>query len=282
MRSLFEEGRTLAAEGRLDEAVDRFERSLAEQRTVGALLNLGDCLEKLGQPARAHARFVEAEALAQERDAARVVEAHRRVVALETRIAVLVLGDVGRGARVTIDGSIPARFKDEVYVEPGRHAVTVARAGGAARTVTMTLKAGERATLAAGDDRPDATPQPVPATKPETKPDGDGTPSPTNAIFGWTGVGVGTVGIALGAIFGASTISKKSDLEGICPRYPTCPIARRDEATSLHDSAATSAAVSTVGFVVGGALVATGIVLLVAQPIRVRSYGAGAMRDGRF
>ncbi len=54
---LFEQGRALAAAGKLAEACSKFDESYQLDRAPGTALNFGDCLEKLGQLRRAWQMF---------------------------------------------------------------------------------------------------------------------------------------------------------------------------------------------------------------------------------
>jgi hypothetical protein len=73
----------------------------------------------------------------------------------------------------------------------------------------------------------------------------------------YVGAGLGGVGVIVGGIFGGLALSKKSDLQDICPNK-NCP-----SGSSLGE-ARSFGTVSTVGFVVAGAgigLMVTGLVL---------------------
>ena len=60
--ALFREGRTLIKQGNLKAGCDKLEASEKLESSVGTLLTLGDCREKLGKPASAWAAFRKAEA----------------------------------------------------------------------------------------------------------------------------------------------------------------------------------------------------------------------------
>ena len=81
--ALFQEGRTLLAAGDVAAACDRFEASNRQEASVGTLLNLGDCRERLGDTETAWATFLAAEALARRSSDDRADEAARRADALE-------------------------------------------------------------------------------------------------------------------------------------------------------------------------------------------------------
>ena len=61
--ALFREGRALIKHGKLAAGCDKLEASEKLESSVGTLLNLGDCRERLGKPATAWAAFRKAEAI---------------------------------------------------------------------------------------------------------------------------------------------------------------------------------------------------------------------------
>src|SRR4051812_35345515 len=61
---LFRDGRTLIRRGKLAQGCDKLDASERLESSVGTLLNLGDCREKLGKFASAWAAFRKAEAMA--------------------------------------------------------------------------------------------------------------------------------------------------------------------------------------------------------------------------
>jgi tetratricopeptide (TPR) repeat protein len=81
---LFQEGRALVDAGQIERACNKFEASHRLDPSVGTLLNLGDCRERLGQVATAWATFLAAESLARQLgDDQRADEAARRARALD-------------------------------------------------------------------------------------------------------------------------------------------------------------------------------------------------------
>jgi hypothetical protein len=75
------------------------------------------------------------------------------------------------------------------------------------------------------------------------------------------GFGVGAVGLGVGAVTGAMSMSKVSDIKKSCPGNQ-CPSSEQSDI----DSTKTLGTVSTVGFIVGGVGVAAGAVLLLLRP----------------
>ena len=99
--------------------------------------------------------------------------------------------------------------------------------------------------------------------------------------------GAGVVGIGIGSFFGLRSIAKHSDYEKLCSGGVCEP-----PAGPIHDDAVAAGNASTVAFLVGGALVAGGVVLWFVAPqasspvSRIRlapsvgSSGAGAVIAG--
>jgi len=91
------------------------------------------------------------------------------------------------------------------------------------------------------------------------------------------------VGIGLGTFFGLQASSKWSDAKSKCTDYPfSCGTEGQD----LQSSAKSQATISTVMFVAGGALLATGAVLYFTAPKQQNvalAIGPGcAFVQGRF
>jgi hypothetical protein len=78
-------------------------------------------------------------------------------------------------------------------------------------------------------------------------------------------LGVGGVGLALGGITGALALGKKGEIEDseYC-RVDQCLPSEQD----LVDSYLSFRTISSVGFIAGGALAATGLVLVLTAPKR--------------
>ncbi|EYF08746.1 PEGA domain-containing protein [Chondromyces apiculatus] len=74
-------------------------------------------------------------------------------------------------------------------------------------------------------------------------------------------LGLGAVGLGIGTVTGAMSLSRVSELDRLCPDRQCSPAEQ-----PIGDDARTLGTVSTVGFVVGGVLAAAGVTLLVIQP----------------
>lgn len=197
--ALFREGRTLIKQGKLKEGCAKFEESEKLDSSVGTLLNLGDCREKLGEPAAAWAAFRKAEALAKQsgNDNRRQQEARRRADKLEAdlgSITVLVGPTAKReGLVIKRDGELvaPDLWGTAIVVDPGSHVIVAEAPGhqpwrsevsidkGDKRWVVVPTLERERAKQARRATRPPVAvtrppstepPSPPPSTEPPSRP----------------------------------------------------------------------------------------------------------------
>lgn len=104
--ALFQEGRRLGQQGKYDEACVKFEASLRLERSIGTMLNLGDCFERVQRFASAWALFREAGDESQRlADTERARIARDRAAALEGRVSHLTI----RAPSETIPGLVILR-----------------------------------------------------------------------------------------------------------------------------------------------------------------------------
>lgn len=259
----FDEGRELVRQGRYGEARRKFEESLAIRQTPGALLNIGDCEEKLGRYASAAAAFQRARALAEElAQAERVEEAASREDRLRPLISTLTVHVVGlASSRITVDG-VDEHADTALPVDGGEHVVRVT---GPCQLFETTVEVAitrdtQRVEVTAEGMSPDPRcarevgPVVRVASPPEVRPG----PWRTLAMVG---AGAGLVALGVGAGFGIDAMNKKDDLDGRCTAYPLgCPLAQQPVIDELASDARRSAAFSTVGLVAGGALLVGAVV----------------------
>jgi hypothetical protein len=231
------QARSLARLGRLVEALDKYEQT---QR-----LPLGD-----GAPDT----FVKAVRLAQDE----AQELRARI----PRLSIHVRADHGQldGLSVQLDGKpVPSTLLDvERLIDPGMHQVTVKANAYDPLVRQAELAEGGHVALEIVLDSPRRA-QPM-GGGPEVKVPGpvavrSSTPS-QRRLFGWLGVGVGSVGLAASAISGVVALNRKSDLDAVC--QPGCP----PSAAHDIDSFRTMRTISYVSLVAGGAALGIGGYLL--------------------
>jgi hypothetical protein len=78
-------------------------------------------------------------------------------------------------------------------------------------------------------------------------------------------LGAGAAGIAVGSVFGALALGTKSTLDTRCPTKTSCPATEKNDIDTLGSQSW----ISNIGFAVGVAGAATGVVLLLV------SHGGG-------
>lgn len=307
--ALFREGRALIKQGKLREGCDKLDASEKLESSVGTLLNLGDCLDKLDKPASAWAAFRKAEALAKRNgnDKKRQREAKRRAEKLEPDLAhvTVQVGPKSRSGGLVVkrDGEVvdPVLYGDAIVVDPGSYTIVAEAPGYKPWQQEVSVgKGGKRFVVVPSLEKLPEPPAPPPvAEAPEPEPTavaGRVTPLPRTVTVQdtWST----TRGIAVGvAIAGAGALgagiyfgSRANDLED--RSNAICPLTICDDARglALNDDAQDHAFRANVLFAAGGAAVAAATVMwLVGSPdekiVIVPAVGdshAGASLAGRF
>ncbi len=221
----------------------------------GKLLNIAICEERLGLFASAFKHLQEVlPQFPAEDDRAPVVK--QQLDAVSPKVPYLKIQLTPRapsGTTVTLDGEplAPESLGVDMPIDPGRHVVAAA-AGATEQRYPLTLTAGEHRAL-------EVT---LPAGMPEPSGSAPDTPAPRNAVWtlGIIALGVGGVSLAAGAGTGAAAMAKRASTVELCPRGPTlCPASVQPDI----DAYDRLGAASTATFILGGALVTTGVVLVV-------------------
>lgn len=268
--SLYEQGKTLLRDGNYKEACPKFQASHEADPSVGALLHLADCQEKLGQTASAWASFREAKALAaQLKQDGRVQIAEERAKALEARLSRLTI-DVKApppGLLVKRNGTaVPvAALGAAVPVDPGDYTIELAAPGKKPATQQVTVRPGAPATVvfppledAGGSTAPLPSSSAPPAVTTTAGPPPTSTAPPkadasSRRTAGLVLGGVGVVGLGVGAVFGLRTLSKWDASKDHCVDT-RCD----SEGASLASDAKSAGNVSTVAFALGAAALGVG------------------------
>jgi len=174
------------------------------------------------------------------------------------------------GATVTVDGvrvasaALGVRFP----IDPGKHLIRAAAPGWHPVEATLTLAEGasEAVTL---ELLPETTPtraavQPpaVPAPNPPAPPGPDSSSGSPRRAIGVALMGAGAAGGVTGAILAAVAHSKYAALNVLCPAHVDCSPTIDTALTAYH----TVSAGSTASFLVGGALLGTGIAIYATAP----------------
>ena len=273
----FELGRKYVRDEKWEEAASEFEKSLALEQAVGPMLNLANAYEKLGRLASAAKTFRAAQKLALQTpgDDARAAEASGRARELEAKVPTITLaadGDVSLEVR----GVGPVPRGEPFAIDPGHHTITATAPGKRPRTLEVDVAPRDRLKIVVPslDDGAAATTPPSSAAPPDAT-----SSTSTTDVLSYAAIGTGVVGLVVGGAFGLVAAGNKSDLEELCPRYPTCAAQDANAARDADEALGRNATISTVGFVVGGVLIAAGAALYFIAP---RSPAAAALNRARL
>lgn len=271
--ALFAEGRQLLTEGRYDEACPKLAESQRLDPGTGTALNLADCYEKQGRLATAWGIWLEAAALARQAGQEER-ESHARMRAEEVerqlhRVVITVPETTYvEGLRVARDGVEvrQAAWGTPLPLDPGEHTIEVTAPGRETYRTIVSIEPGPGHTEIVIPPLAESEPETnVLAVDTPARGVGDGATSDPGATRRTIGVVVGSVGAAgliAGGIFGLRAISLNSSSQDECRTERFCSQA----GVELRNDARAAGNWATILGGVGGALVATGIVLWVTAP----------------
>lgn len=293
---LFDEGVKLMDSGRAAEACPKLARSQALAPSGGTLLALGECYEKTGRVASAWLAFREAAtraAGAGKRDAE--LSSLERAKRLEPRLPRLVItvppATRVPGLEIKRDGATvkDAELGVAVPFDPGAYDIEATAPRRQPFKSRVTLRLGETTDLpipklapetvgAANDGAANDGVTPPPITEPpDAAPSSDGS---SQRVVGLVIAGVGVASLIGGGAFGLIAKSKNDEaLES-----QNCPTSTRCNTSGLEltDDARSSALVSTILFVVGGAAVVGGGIVFLTAPRRSATAGASPTKRGLY
>lgn len=254
--ALFQQGKSLLAEGKTKEACERFEGSQRLEAKLGTLLNLALCHETLGLHATAWAEFTSAATIAgREGQAERQAFAREHITALQAKLSTLTikLDAPPAGASVTVDGRPFPAIGAPLPIDPGSHRVEVSAPGKRTWSGAVEVKSDRQShevvvppLVAEGAPVPAPTPPP-PTSRPPEEEEGGGVPPVAIVAFAIAGTGL-VVGTATGIV----TLGMTGDIKDECDG-DRCPA---DQESDI-DSAEKTANVSNASFLI--ALAATGV-----------------------
>jgi hypothetical protein len=206
-------------------------------------------------------------------------ECTQRIAAIDAAMPTLVLGAKdGAGndlydVRVAMDAQPLTSTLDgrPIAIDPGEHAFTFEATGNAPVEKKLVLREGEKdrhESIVIGAPPPPAA-LPAVAVLPPSPPVSTWSAQKTLAVVSG---GAGLVGLGAGAWFFAFAASSQSKEKSDCS---ASACSNRPQAVEDYDTAKKDATASTIAFVAGGALLATGVVLWFTAP-RDRSPLDGA------
>jgi hypothetical protein len=296
---LFRDGRDLIKHGKLAQGCDKLAASERLESSIGTLLNVGDCREKLGRLAGAWAAFRKAEAMAKRSggDDKRQAEAARRAAQLEPKLTYLVVevpdGLAGMTVRRDTEVLDQGAWNTPMPVDPGTYTIAAEAPGFVAWSAPVTVAAGakrqvvtvpmlERMQVAAPAVS-DAAGEPPPGPRMVTERH-RGTWSTTRKLSVLTGIaGAGALGTGIYFGWHAKSLQDRADQR--------CPLAlcADTEGLQLNDQARKSALAANVLYIAGGATLAAAVVLwVVGAPEEIvvvpaaSDHQVGVSMTGRF
>ncbi len=267
--ALFAEGRALLDQDRIPEACAKLEASQRLDPADGTLLNLADCYARADRLASAWLTFRRAASEASARGRHdRASHARDRAASLEPRLCRLRIV-VANGAPLSPASTVlrddvridPLTFGEPLPVDRGAHVVVVREADAttfeetvrfepsstACETKTVTVTLPLRA-----PSRPSPSPSPQSAARVPH--------SSSRSLLPLGVAGLGLVGMGVGTAVGFSAKSTWDDAQSRCE-----PRGCGDEAQALASDARREAAVGTVVFVAGAAVLTAGVVWWLAR-----------------
>jgi len=254
---LFEEGRRLLDEGSLDAACPKLERSFQLAPRLGTMLNLGACLERRGQLARALTMYESAATLARQQGRPdREATAREYAAQLEPKVGklLLVIEDPSPDAVTQVDGETITARSGLVPLDPGERRLVVRAKGKLPYETTIHLDAGATTTTRIPKlaKAPEAPAEPHPAAEGS---------SPARTVAVLSGIGLGVVGIAVGTVFALQARSTYDDAKPNCDDRGC-----NDRGLATIDDARGQGDVATAAFVVAGVSFAASAALWLLWP----------------
>jgi len=259
-KALFDEGKTLFAEGKYGEACAKLEASFKLSAMSSTRGLLGACYEKVGKLASAWAAYRDSAAIADRQGhAERAQAAREKAIELEGKLAHLAIDTTAAkqvtGLEVTIDGVVqPAAALDTpLPIDAGPHVIAADARGYTKWSTTVDIVDGEKQAA--------AVPMLVADPNELEAPTVEHTMSTRRKIaLAVTGGGVAVLGA--GAVFGILakvnwTSSNCDGDTGVCP-----DAAAKEKA----DAAARDANIATVIGIAGLAVAGAGVVMFVVAP----------------
>lgn len=277
--ALYQEGIKKLQAGQYSEACQLLQESLELDLAAGTKFALADCRAFSGEIAtavghyEAYLKMVEEmspEKQAKQAKAGRVERAKAQLKALRPEVPMVtfeVTGKLPAGTRVEHDGKElnVDSLRTPMAVDPGEHWVRVFVPDKEARET--------RYSIAKGQSR--AVQLEVPVHEPAVNISGDSLEKGSverktsgMRMGAYIVGGIGLAGIGVGAAFGGMVLSGSKDLLARCPKEEGTGklICRSDADGDALKRSQTHGMVSTVGFAVGGAALATGVVLWLMEP----------------
>jgi hypothetical protein len=265
--SLFKEGKTLLAAKDYAAACPKFAESAKLDPASGTYYALGLCYEGAKKYASAWSAYLDAATSARrDRNDDREKNANKKAADVEKlvpRVAFKVAPSTAAlaGVELAVDGQVlPAASWNAAPIDGGSHRLVVKAQGKKDYEASFDVSPSPAKNEVSVPELAD-----VPAPPPVAGPAAPLPPESSQSgmkIAGFAFIGVGAASVAAGAIFGAMALSASSDVKKVCSVQSCTDPSAVDE----NERAKTFADVSTITFIAGAALAATGVVLVLVAP----------------
>jgi hypothetical protein len=269
----FQEGRRLIEQGNCEAAVLKLRESLQQESSIGARFSIADCVEKT-EPLEAWRVLKEAASLALFNHDERLSVAEARAAGLASRLAMITFR-LPRGAErsdfeLRVDGEIVDRYlyRSGIAATPGKH-VVAASARGRRFEKSVAADVGVDAAVDVElrvDECKDASAVTSASAVGGMEIDRGSTRRALGLAIGSAGI----LGVATGVVFGILTVDKKHAIEAACGGSLGNCAAAPGSVDAENESAKTTAALSTVSLIVGGAALLGGATIYVTAPSGMR------------
>jgi hypothetical protein len=259
----FRLGREALARGEHQLALRLFRVSYGLEPGRGKLINIAVCEEQVGLFASSFKHFREVQAqLPAGDDREPIVKQHLDAVGPQVPyLKVQLAPGAPAEVRVTLDGEplAPASLGVETPIDPGKHVVAATASGAMERRYEITVNGGEHRAV-------EVAPRVAVPEGAIAMPAGPVPELPAPRSIGWTlgvvGLAVGGASLVAGAATGGAAAAKRASTVKLCPMGPTMCPASEQTAIDAYDRLG---AASTATFVIGGALAAAGVILVVTS-----------------
>ncbi len=274
-RELFRSGRAAYERGDFLAAAHAFEQAHAEHRTAAALYNAGLSWPAARRLARAAERYEQALA-AGDLEPELSEQARRLLAEIEPELGVITVEASGGSVSVgdTTNAPVPARIR----VTPGKHELRLRREDGSELVRRVEVRAGDTARVVFESPPPAVAPR-IGREPPAARADAPEPATSTQAVLGWTSLGVALAASGAAIYLGTRAVSARD-------AWVDSGLNDRDD----YDRAVALRTWTNVAWAGAGVFGVTGIVLLLtdggdARPragVTIAPDGARASYSGRF
>lgn len=278
---LFRQGRKAFKSREFQTALQLFQRSEALFSAPGTRLNIALTLKELGKQAEALDVLDSLLEDLPKGDKRRKIAITTRdtMVKYVPRLMIQLKEGAPAGAVIKLDGHAlsAGQLGQERRMNPGNHSVVVEAAARDPRRYDLTLEPGAQRSLTVdvGDVIKKEAPV-VPAPAPVLP-----SPAQSGPVFA-VGIGAFALGGAAavaGAVTGGIALSKKDDLEQLCPEPSACTA----EGVDIAAEGKMLSLMSTILLAAGGGVAGTGIIMMIADaPSSSTEVAASPLPGGGF